>query len=112
MRQFVEHLQDRSALKDAVVIEQSCSLNETSTHLFDFFLRFVRSSVVRIGGRCYVQCRGIPQGSVLSTLLCSLCYGDMENKLFAGVQQDGVLLRLVDDFLLVTPHLAQARAFL
>ncbi|KAF7473989.1 telomerase reverse transcriptase [Marmota monax] len=89
MRQFVEHLQDRSALKDAVVIEQSCSLNETSTHLFDFFLRFVRSSVVRIGGRCYVQCRGIPQGSVLSTLLCSLCYGDMENKLFAGVQQDG-----------------------
>uniref|UniRef100_A0A8C5ZS42 Telomerase reverse transcriptase n=1 Tax=Marmota marmota marmota TaxID=9994 RepID=A0A8C5ZS42_MARMA len=112
MRQFVEHLQDRSALKDAVVIEQSCSLNETSTHLFDFFLRFVRSSVVRIGGRCYVRCRGIPQGSVLSTLLCSLCYGDMENKLFAGVQQDGVLLRLVDDFLLVTPHLAQARAFL
>nr|XP_027799720.1 telomerase reverse transcriptase [Marmota flaviventris] len=112
MRQFVEHLQDRSALKDAVVIEQSCSLNETSTHLFDFFLRFVRSSVVRIGSRCYVRCRGIPQGSVLSTLLCSLCYGDMENKLFAGVQQDGVLLRLVDDFLLVTPHLAQARAFL
>ncbi|XP_076965524.1 telomerase reverse transcriptase isoform X2 [Callospermophilus lateralis] len=112
MRQFVEHLQDRSALRDAVVIEQSCSLNETSTNLFDCFLRFVRSSVVRIGGRCYVQCRGIPQGSVLSTLLCSLCYGDMENKLFAGVQQDGVLLRLVDDFLLVTPHLAQARAFL
>ncbi|XP_005340805.2 telomerase reverse transcriptase isoform X2 [Ictidomys tridecemlineatus] len=112
MRQFVEHLQDRIALRDAVVIEQSCSLNETSTNLFDFFLRFVRSSVVRIGGRCYVQCRGIPQGSVLSTLLCSLCYGDMENKLFAGVQQDGVLLRLVDDFLLVTPHLAQARAFL
>ncbi|XP_047411970.1 telomerase reverse transcriptase [Sciurus carolinensis] len=112
MRQFVEHLQDRSALRNAVVIEQSCSLNETSADLFDFFLRFVRSSVVRIRGRCYVQGQGIPQGSMLSTLLCSLCYGDMENKLFAEVQQDGVLLRLVDDFLLVTPHLAQARAFL
>lgn len=39
--------------------------------------------------RCYVQCQGIPQGSSLSTLLCSLCFGDMENKLFAEVHQDG-----------------------
>lgn len=39
--------------------------------------------------RSYIQCQGIPQGSILSTLLCSFCYGDMENKLFPGVQQDG-----------------------
>lgn len=39
--------------------------------------------------RYYLQCCGIPQGSILSTLLCSLCYGDMENKLLCGVQQDG-----------------------
>ncbi|EHB11193.1 Telomerase reverse transcriptase [Heterocephalus glaber] len=112
MSRFVEHLQEACRLRDAVVIEQSCSLNETGCSLFDFFLRFLRGSILRIGGRCYVQGRGIPQGSILSTLLCSLCYGDMENMLFTRVQQDGVLLRLVDDFLLVTPHLAQARAFL
>ncbi|KAM5264430.1 telomerase reverse transcriptase [Ctenodactylus gundi] len=112
MHQFVRHLQDASSLRDAIVIEQSCSLNETSRGLFDIFLRFLRGSILRIGSRCFTQCQGIPQGSILSTLLCSLCYGDMENKLFAGVQRDGVLLRLVDDFLLVTPHLAQATAFL
>ncbi|KAK2117486.1 hypothetical protein P7K49_004372 [Saguinus oedipus] len=39
--------------------------------------------------RSYVQYQGIPQGSILSTLLCSLFYGDMENKLFAGIRQDG-----------------------
>lgn len=39
--------------------------------------------------RSYIQCQGIPQGSVLSTLLCSLCYGDMERRLFPGIQQDG-----------------------
>ncbi|XP_012869282.1 PREDICTED: telomerase reverse transcriptase [Dipodomys ordii] len=112
MHQFLEHLQDTSALRDAVVIEQSCSLNEDSSDLFDFFLHFVHDSVVRIGSRCYVQCQGIPQGSILSPLLCSLCYGDMENKLLPEIQQDGLLLRLVDDFLLVTPHLAKAQAFL
>uniref|UniRef100_A0A2K5RDW0 Telomerase reverse transcriptase n=1 Tax=Cebus imitator TaxID=2715852 RepID=A0A2K5RDW0_CEBIM len=112
MRQFVAHLQETSSLRDAVVIEQSSSLNEASSGLFDVFLRFLCNHVVRIGGKSYVQCQGIPQGSILSTLLCSLCYGDMENKLFAGIRQDGLLLRLVDDFLLVTPHLSHAKAFL
>ncbi|XP_027945813.1 telomerase reverse transcriptase isoform X3 [Eumetopias jubatus] len=90
----------------------SSSLNETSSGLFHLFLRLVHNHVIRIGGKSYVQCQGIPQGSILSTLLCSLCYGDMESRLFPGIQQDGVLLRLVDDFLLVTPHLTQAQAFL
>ncbi|XP_052015823.1 telomerase reverse transcriptase isoform X2 [Apodemus sylvaticus] len=114
MGQFVKHLQDSdaSALRNSVVIEQSISMNETSSSLFDFFLHFMRHSVVKIGGRCYVQCRGILQGSSLSTLLCSICFGEMENKMFAEVQRDGLLLRFVDDFLLVTPHLDQAKAFL
>ncbi|CAO2592048.1 Telomerase reverse transcriptase [Lemmus lemmus] len=114
MDQFVKHLQDSdaSALRNSVVIEQSFSLNEAGRSLFDFFQHFVRNHVMKIGGRCYVQCQGIPQGSSLSTLLFSLCFGDMENKLFAEVQQDGLLLRFVDDFLLVTPHLVQAKAFL
>uniref|UniRef100_A0A8C3VK75 Telomerase reverse transcriptase n=1 Tax=Catagonus wagneri TaxID=51154 RepID=A0A8C3VK75_9CETA len=112
MRQFVAHLQATGPLRDAVVIEQSCSLNEAGSCLLELFLRLLRSHVIRIGGRSYVQCQGVPQGSILSTLLCSLCYGDMENKLFPEIQHDGLLLRLVDDFLLVTPHLARARAFL
>ncbi|KAG8512384.1 Telomerase reverse transcriptase [Galemys pyrenaicus] len=112
MRAFVQHLQETCALRNAVVIEQSCSHNETGHSLFNFFLRFLRSHVLRIGHKSYVQRQGVPQGSVLSTLLCSLCYGDMEDKLFPGLQQDGLLLRLVDDFLLVTPHLARAKTFL
>lgn len=39
--------------------------------------------------RSYVQCQGVPQGSILSSVLCSLCYGDMESKVFPGIQQDG-----------------------
>ncbi|XP_057608943.1 telomerase reverse transcriptase-like isoform X2 [Chionomys nivalis] len=114
MDQFVTHLQesDASTLRNSVVIEQNFSLNEAGHSLFDFFQHFVRNSIMKIGSRCYVQCQGIPQGSSLSTLLFSLCFGDMENKLFAEVQQDGLLLRFVDDFLLVTPHLVQAKAFL
>uniref|UniRef100_A0A8C7C5B1 Telomerase reverse transcriptase n=1 Tax=Neovison vison TaxID=452646 RepID=A0A8C7C5B1_NEOVI len=112
MRQFVERLQETTSLRDSVVVEQSYSLNEASSSLFQLFLSLVYNHVIRIGGKSYIQCQGIPQGSVLSTLLCSLCYGDMERRLFPGIQQDGLLLRLVDDFLLVTPHLKRAQAFL
>lgn len=112
LSQFVQQLQEAGLLRNAVLVEQSCSLNEASGDLFDLFLRLLRNHVIRVGDEFYVQCQGVPQGSVLSTLLCSLCYGRMEEELFAGMRHDGLLLRLVDDFLLVTPHLAQAKAFL
>ncbi|XP_048193287.1 telomerase reverse transcriptase-like [Perognathus longimembris pacificus] len=112
MRQLLEHLQDTCALKEAITVEQNCLLNVDSRGLFDFFLHFVYHSIMRIGKRFYIQSQGLPQGSILSPLLCSLCYGDMENTLLSEIQQDGVLLRLIDDFLFVTPHKAKAKAFL
>ncbi|XP_043396234.1 telomerase reverse transcriptase isoform X7 [Chelonia mydas] len=112
MRLFVSHLQETTSLQNAIVVEQSLSLNETSSSLFAFFLQMIHNNILEIEGRYYLQCCGIPQGSILSTLLCSLCYGDMENKLFCGIQRDGVLIRLIDDFLLLTPHLTLAKTFL
>ncbi|XP_030300906.1 telomerase reverse transcriptase [Calypte anna] len=112
MKQFVSKLQETESLKNAIIVEQSLTFNETSSSLFSFFLQMIHNNILVIRNRYYLQCCGIPQGSILSTLLCSLCYGDMENKLLCGVQQDGVLIRLIDDFLLVTPHLMQARYFL
>ncbi|XP_074432507.1 telomerase reverse transcriptase [Larus michahellis] len=112
MKQFVSQLQENTSLQNAIIVEQSLTFNETSSSLFTFFLQMIHNNILEIGSRYYLQCCGIPQGSILSTLLCSLCYGDMENKLLCGVQQDGVLIRLIDDFLLVTPHLTHARTFL
>ncbi|GMH84086.1 hypothetical protein TL16_g09810 [Triparma laevis f. inornata] len=57
--------------------------------------------------RFLVQKEGIAQGSVLSTLLCNVYFGDVEGKLLKGVfkGEDGelnLLIRVVDDFLLVS----------
>ncbi|TRZ25666.1 hypothetical protein HGM15179_001477 [Zosterops borbonicus] len=112
MKQFVSQLQESSSLQNAIVVEQSLTFQETSSSLFNFFLQMIHSSILEIRNRYYLQCCGIPQGSILSSLLCSLFYGDMENKLFSGIQKDGVLIRLIDDFLLLTPHLMEARTFL
>uniref|UniRef100_A0A674HCS2 Telomerase reverse transcriptase n=1 Tax=Taeniopygia guttata TaxID=59729 RepID=A0A674HCS2_TAEGU len=112
MKQFVSQLQENASLQNAIVVEQSLTFYETSSSLFNFFLQMIHNIILEIRNRYYLQCCGIPQGSILSTLLCSLFYGDMENKWLPGIKQDGVLIRLIDDFLLFTPHLMKARTFL
>ena len=57
---------------------------------------------------------GIAQGSILSTLLCGYFYSDMEKTQLTEITQDSdsLLLRWVDDFLLITPQSALAVQFL
>ena len=74
------------------------------------------SNLVAINGdfgpRFLSQSSGIPQGSVLSTMLCNYYYGDLESKLLGNVFESDersphgkgvhLLVRIVDDFLLVS----------
>uniref|UniRef100_A0A4W5Q184 Telomerase reverse transcriptase n=1 Tax=Hucho hucho TaxID=62062 RepID=A0A4W5Q184_9TELE len=81
--------------------------------VLEFFTQMLSSCVVQFGRKTFRQRQGIAQGSVVSSLLCCLCYGHMENLLFPNVsQKGGCLMRLVDDFLLITPDLSQAQTFL
>ena len=65
----------------------------------------VRENVVRIGKKYFRQRNGIPQGSVLSTMLCSFFYADFEKRHLAYLDPgESLLLRLIDDFLLITTN--------
>jgi telomerase reverse transcriptase len=86
----------------------------------------------RYGNRFLLQSAGIPQGSVLSTLLCNFYYGDVEKALLGKTtgmrtasetrcasyrtgSSDGhatLLVRIVDDFLLVTTDRELSTKFL
>ncbi|XP_072139479.1 telomerase reverse transcriptase isoform X1 [Mobula birostris] len=112
MKEFVSHLQQKDCLQNTILVNQGLTLNQNSEDVSTYFKQMIESNVISIGGKYYVQCCGIPQGSLVSALLCSLCYGDMENKLLSGIQEDGLMMRLIDDFLLVTPHLSHAKRFL
>jgi len=73
----------------------------------------VECNVVKIGKKYYRQKNGIPQGSVLSSLLCNFFYGKLEKEVLQFVARpDTILLRLIDDFLLITPERALAETFL
>lgn len=57
-----------------------------------------------MNGKVFKQKKGIPQGSFLSTVLCSLFYGQFDRD--SGVINfpcDDLVMRYVDDFLIVSP---------
>ncbi|TKA76901.1 hypothetical protein B0A49_02736 [Cryomyces minteri] len=73
----------------------------------------VERNIVKIGKRYYRQKEGIPQGSVLSSLLCNFFYAKLERECLDFVQtEDCLLLRLVDDFLLISVRREHAEDFL
>lgn len=73
----------------------------------------VGDSIVKIGKKHMRQVDGIPQGSVLSSILCSYFYGQFERKELDFLKTKScMLLRLIDDFLLVTTEKRLAKQFL
>ena len=75
-------------------------------------------SAGRYGNRYFMQNNGIAQGSILSTLLCNLYYGNIEKQILiegchdsadapigetrTGIPSRSLLARLVDDFIFIT----------
>ena len=66
-----------------------------------------------MGKQFYKQKVGIPQGSVVSTVLCNIFYADLEKKKLPFLEDgEGLLLRLIDDFLFLTMNRDHAKEFL
>jgi len=90
----------RSIFVDGVVqrvAERRAVLNLLEEH--------IEANLIKIGKRFYRQKKGIPQGSIVSSLLCSYIYGELERTIL-GFLDDGktLLLRLIDDFLVISPR--------
>lgn len=74
-----------------------------AVQLLDLLAEHVTQNLVKIGKKYYRQKTGIPQGSVLSSFLCNYFYADLEMQHLAFLNgPDCLLLRLIDDFLLIT----------
>lgn len=73
----------------------------------------VGNNMVKIGKRFFRQKAGIPQGSILSSLLCNMFYAELEFEHLRFLRADeSILLRLIDDFLLITTNENHAQMFL
>ncbi|KAG5987159.1 hypothetical protein E4U43_005206, partial [Claviceps pusilla] len=102
---FTARLQNGLATKkmDTVFIDGVAQKGYDTSALLHLMTDHIQRNLVKFGKKYYRQKRGIPQGSVLSSFLCNYFYADLERKHLGFLSgADCLLMRLTDDFLLIT----------
>lgn len=98
--------------KNTVFVDNVVPTTQKKDILLDLLEEHVERNVIKIGKKFFRQKAGIPQGSVLSSLLCNYFYAELEEECFGFLNNDTLLLRLIDDFLLITTNQDHAKQFL
>ena len=99
--------------KNTVFVDGVLYHNYQRDKLLALLAEHVENNVIKIGKKFYRQEAGIPQGSVLSNLLCNFVYARLETEYLDFLRRDeSILLRLVDDFLLISTNEGHAKKFL
>ena len=114
MTSFGELVQNKLAGTKAntVFVNTNLQRHESKDDLMQLLREHVARNLVKIGKRYYRQKTGIPQGSVLSTLLCNFFYSELERDVLDfALAENCLLLRLLDDFLLITTDQTCAERF-
>ncbi|WWC65948.1 uncharacterized protein I303_108570 [Kwoniella dejecticola CBS 10117] len=110
---FGEHVQEiAKPLRNAVIVDLVRRKRITKEACLELLRLHIQKNVWQIGKTLYKQKVGIPQGSKISSLLCSFFYACMENEFLAFTRQSGSrLLRYIDDFLFISDSPTLARRF-
>ena len=99
--------------RNTIFVDTAMQKDHAVEDLLELLEEHVRNNLVKIGKKYFRQRSGIPQGSVLSSLLCSFFYGRLEREVLGFLNcDDTILLRLIDDFLLITLDADIAMRFL
>ncbi|CBQ68186.1 conserved hypothetical protein [Sporisorium reilianum SRZ2] len=105
------------ALHDVVFVDSVSYRYESTSLVLKLLRQHITENLIKIGREFYRQKVGIPQGSSLSTLLCSFFYADMEARdpflrsLGTSGKKRSLLMRYTDDFLLITTSKRTAKRF-
>lgn len=111
---FEQLVQDKlvGTKNSTVFVNTDMQRRETKDELMQLLREHVERNLVMIGKRYYRQKTGIPQGSVLSSILCNFFYAELERDVLGfALGKDCLLLRLLDDFLLITVNRGHAERF-
>lgn len=111
---FLEQLAQQTApgKKNTVYVDSVFRKTHRTRDLLALMASHIQQNLVKIGKKYYRQKAGIPQGSVISSVLCNYFYADLEQTHLPFLRDDDcLLLRLIDDFLLITTNQSKAARF-
>lgn len=101
-------------LKNTVFSDSTTNPFESRQSVIRLLEQHICNHIIKVGRHYYKQKVGIPQGSVISSILCSLYYGFLEREKFSSIVHDphSCLIRYIDDFLFITTDIKRAKSFM
>lgn len=111
---FLQRLETQLALgkRNTIFIENVAHHTHAKESLLQCLAEHIQENLVKVGKKFYRQRKGIPQGSVVSSFLCNYFYAQLEAEHLSFLDApDTLLLRLIDDFLLITLDRSKASRF-
>ncbi|UNI21054.1 RNA-directed DNA polymerase [Purpureocillium takamizusanense] len=111
---FSERVEDdlARAKKHTVFVDTVFRKSWNAQTVLQLLTQHVEQNVVKVGKKFYRQKTGIPQGSVLSSFLCNYFYADLEAQHLGFLDTpDCLVMRLIDDFLVITLDKSKAIRF-
>ena len=99
--------------KNTIFVDGIVQTSQKKRKVLDLLKDHVERNIVKVGKKFFRQKNGIPQGSILSSMLCNYFYAQLEEENFGFLEEsESIMMRLIDDFLLITTNKAHARKFL
>ncbi len=98
------------AKRDQVVTDCAWGESISRVDLYSILFEHIRLNVVLLQGRRFRQTVGIPQGSIVSSHLCSIYYGFIERTFLS--QLPGLMMRWTDDTIFITHREDAALGFI
>ncbi|KAJ3311270.1 hypothetical protein HDV04_004179 [Boothiomyces sp. JEL0838] len=101
---FHDYVSELDDIDESIFVDSVNYQFESKDKIMKLLETHLLNHTIKIGKRCFKQNQGIPQGSILSTLLCK-----MENEKLSKYKQG--LMRYVDDFLFMSKDKDQVMEF-
>eukprot|EP01134_Creolimax_fragrantissima_P004343 CFRG4343T1 len=109
--EFVTNLVE-DGMRDTLISDQVACDFEDKDNLVRLLRQHLRQNLLQVKDQWYQQNVGVPQGSIISSLLCSFYLEDLQRaRPLLSPQTQATLLRYVDDYLLLTTDLNEAKQF-
>ncbi|OXH32063.1 telomerase reverse transcriptase [Cryptococcus neoformans] len=110
---FADHAKEIAAsMRNVTIVDMVRRHSVTTQECLDLLRTHIKDNVWQVGKQYFRQKTGIPQGSKVSTLLCTMFYSYLENEHLSWTRREGsLLLRYIDDFLFITDNYNLARRF-
>ena len=104
----------KSEPRESVIVDNGMATEIFNDDIVPLLRAHLKENMVSSCGKFMLQTVGIPQGSIVSPLLCSLFYGHLEHKykLLTDVcDTTSTVCRWMDDILLITTEETRAKTF-